>query len=227
MWRWSVWRRPTRPAIRSVTAALWSCGSVTLVCFRTPKSRVVWLRETEEKFIYSLFVHFVRNQNSRVCKNLLMFYLSSVFYFGVACFILPFLSLPPRTSNTPLPTMLYSSCSLITNWKRQSAVALFCHWEKNKTSSQSVSVLFVFLSVLSTRSPKVLAYRFPFRWSHSCSVSVFSLSVVIVWKETDSCLLDCLRRAPPSVPCQEHGRKQNVSAEKKASKRRKTLKKKD
>lgn len=85
----------------AASLTLWSWGSVTLVCFRTPKSRVVWLRETDEKFIYTLFIHFVRKQNSRVCKNVLMFYLSFTdFRFMSVCFILAwcFIALPVSPS---------------------------------------------------------------------------------------------------------------------------------
>ena len=120
--------------------------------------------------------------------------------------------------------MLYSSCSLTTNRKRQSAVASFCRWEKNKTSNQSVSVSSVFLSVLSTRSPKDLAYQFLMKSLVFCFHVLFFCYCLKRERRSSSGLSET---SSSFVPCDEHGRKQNVSAKKKkASKRHKTLKKK-
>lgn len=84
----------------------------------------------------------------------------------------------------------------------------------------SVSVSSVFLSVLSTCSPKLLEFwSFFFEWSH-VFLFFISLFVVLVSEERKMALLLDFLGQTQSV-LWEHGRKQNVSAEKNASKRSK------
>lgn len=100
MWRWSVWRRPTRPAICSVTDALILRQRHVSLLQDTKESSC--LTERDGRKVHLHFIRpFCEKRNSRVCKNVLMFYLSFTdFRFMSVCFILAwcFIALPVSPS---------------------------------------------------------------------------------------------------------------------------------
>lgn len=143
--------------------------------------------------------------------------------------------LSPCTPRTPFPTMLYSLLSTI--WKRQSTVTLFCFFfgRKQTLSNQiwsflSVSVSYVCVDIsIVDLFTKMFGVLVPFLMkSHVlCFLFLFfflCFFVVIVLEEWTLFFWTFVTNSQSALCV--HGHEQNVSAEKKASKRSKKLKKK-
>lgn len=184
MWRWSEWRRPTRPAICSVTDALILRQRHVSLLQDTKESSC--LTERDGRKVHLHFIRpFCEKRNSRVCKNVLMFYLSFTdFRFMSVCFILAwcFIALPV----SPSPHIKHSTSHnallfLFSRHKLKKTIrsrVFLSLGEKQDVLSECFCVVLVSISIVDS-----------FTKSFGVSVPVSMKSLVFCFHVLSLCLL--------------------------------------